>query len=73
MHSGEKSSKCNQCDFASSQASNLRRHFKTHSGGCRRFEEAFENTLWRKVKQMQQFYFASSHAGYLRGDQKKCN
>ena len=32
MHSGEKSSKCNQCDFASSQASDLRRHVKTHSG-----------------------------------------
>ena len=32
MHSGEKSSKCNQCDFASSQASNLRTHLKTHSG-----------------------------------------
>ena len=31
-HSGEKSYKCNQCDFASSQASNLRRHLKTHSG-----------------------------------------
>ena len=71
-HSGEKSNKCNQCDFASSYASALRTHFKTHSGGCRRFEEA-ENTLWRKVKQMQQFYFASSHAGYLRGDKKKCN
>ena len=72
-HSGEKSNQCNQCDFAPSYASALRTHFKTHSGGCRRFEEAFENTLWRKVKQMQQFYFASSHAGYLRGDKKKCN
>ena len=32
MHSGEKSSKCNRCNFASSQASDLRRHLKTHSG-----------------------------------------
>ena len=53
MHSGEKSSKCNQCDFASSQASDLRRRLKTHSGGCRQFKEAFENTQWRKVKHMQ--------------------
>ena len=27
-----KSNKCNQCDFASPQAGNLRRHFKMHSG-----------------------------------------
>ena len=47
-HNGEKSNKCNQCDFAPS----LRTRLKTHSGGCRRFEEA-ENTQWRKVKQMQ--------------------
>ena len=26
----EKSNKCNQCDYASSQAGNLRRHLKTH-------------------------------------------
>ena len=30
-HSGEKPNKCNQCDFASSQAGHLRRHLKTHS------------------------------------------
>ena len=35
-HNGEKSNKCNQCDFAPS----LRTRLKTHSGGCRRFEEA---------------------------------
>ena len=35
MHSGEKSNKCNQCDFSCSYAS------------------AFENTQWRKTKQMQ--------------------
>ena len=28
---GEKSNKCNQCDYAPSQASNLRTHLKTHS------------------------------------------
>ena len=38
-HNGEKSNKCNQCDFAPSLMTRL----KTHSGGCRRFEEA-ENT-----------------------------
>ena len=27
-----KSNKCNQCDFASPQAGDLRRHLKTHSG-----------------------------------------
>ena len=27
----EKPHKCNQCDYASSQASSLRRHLKTHS------------------------------------------
>ena len=32
IHSGEKPNKCNQCDYASSDASNLRRHTKTHTG-----------------------------------------
>ena len=31
-HSGEKSNKCNQCDYASSRAGDLRRHLKTHTG-----------------------------------------
>ena len=31
-NSGEKSKKCNQCIFASSEASDLRTHLKTHSG-----------------------------------------
>ena len=31
-HSADKSSKCNQCDFASSYASSLGRHSKTHTG-----------------------------------------
>ena len=30
-HNEEKSNKCNQCDYASSQAGTLRRHLKTHS------------------------------------------
>ena len=32
IHCGYKSNKCNQCDFASSQAGNLRTHLKMHSG-----------------------------------------
>ena len=58
-HTGEKSDKCNQCDFASSKAGNLRTHLKTHSGeksnkcserdfasslACNN-EETLENTL----------------------------
>ena len=67
MHSGEKSNKCNQCDYAGSGPSYLRSHFKIHSGEksnkCNQcdyassciwqFEDSFENTQWRKVKQMQ--------------------
>ena len=30
--SGEKTNKCNQCDYASTDAGNLRRHLKNHSG-----------------------------------------
>ena len=32
MHSGEKSNKCNQCNYASFHAGDLRTHLKTHSG-----------------------------------------
>ena len=32
MHSGEKSDMCNQCDYASSLASDLRSHLKTDIG-----------------------------------------
>ena len=31
-HYGERSNKCNQCDFAFIQAGNLRPHVKAHSG-----------------------------------------
>ena len=31
-HSGEKSNKCNQCNYESSYVSNLRVHMKTHNG-----------------------------------------
>ena len=32
MHSGEKSNKCNQCDYAYFRASDLKKHLKMHSG-----------------------------------------
>ena len=44
--------KCNQCDFASSQAGDLRKHFKTHSG--------------EKSNKCNQCDFASSQPGHLR-------
>ena len=31
-HTGERSNKCSQCDFAFIQAGNLRPHLKAHSG-----------------------------------------
>ena len=79
-HSGEKSNKCNQCDYASSQASNLRRHLKTHSeekpNKCNECELAFSqeghlrthlNTHSReKSNKCNQCNFASSQASNLR-------
>ena len=50
--SGEKSNKCNQCYFASSQAGNLRTHLKMHSG--------------EKPNKCNQCNYASSRAGDLR-------
>ena len=32
IHSGEKSNKCNQCDYASSQAGSLRKHLRKRHG-----------------------------------------
>ena len=52
MHSGEKSNKCNQCDYASSYASSLRTHVKTHGG--------------QKLNKCVQCVFSSSQAGNLR-------
>ena len=43
-HTGEKPNKCNQCDYASSQAGKLRRHLKMHGGEkshkCNPFDDA---------------------------------
>ena len=47
-----KSKKCNQCDYASSRAGDLRRHLKTHSG--------------EKSNKCNQCDYASSQAGNLR-------
>ena len=52
-YSGEKSNKCNQCDFASSRAGDLRRHLKTHIIG-------------EKSNKCNQCDFASTQAGDLR-------
>ena len=51
-HSGEKSNKCNQCNFASSYASGLMRHLKTHTG--------------EKSNKCNLCDYASSQAGHLR-------
>ena len=51
-----KSIKCNQCEFASSQEGDLRRHLKTHSG--------------EKSNKCSQCDYASSDAGHLRRHMK---
>ena len=51
-HSGEKSNKCNQCDYACSDPSALRSHLKTHTG--------------EKSNKCNQCDYASSEAGDLR-------
>ena len=52
----EKTYKCNQCNFASVQADNLKRHLKTHSG--------------EKSNKCKQCDYASSHASDLRRHMK---
>ena len=47
-----KSNKCNQCDYASSQAGDLRRHLKTHSG--------------EKSQKCNQCDYATYHTGHLK-------
>ena len=51
-HSGEKTNKCNQCDYASFHAGHLRTHLKTHNG--------------EKPNKCNQCNFASSRADVLR-------
>ena len=47
-----KLNKCNQCEYTSSRAENLRQHLKTHSG--------------EKLNKCKQCDYASSRAGHLR-------
>ena len=56
-HSGEKTNKCNQCDYASSQTGHLRTHLKTHSG--------------EKSNKCNQCDYASHHAHHLRTHLKR--
>ena len=49
---GTKSNKCNQCDFASTDARNLKTHMKIHNG--------------EKSNKCSQCDYASIHAGHLR-------
>ena len=66
-HSGIKSNKCSQCDFATVQTSSLKRHLKMHSG--------------EKLNKCNQCDFAFSQAGNFRAHLKthigeksnKCN
>ena len=50
MHSGEKSNKCSQCNYASSWAGNLKMYLKTHSGGksnrCNKCDLVSNPTRW---------------------------
>ena len=85
MHRGEKSNKCNQCDYASSNAGNLRTHLKTHSGEKSNkctlcdFTSYQAGDLRRHLKthsgeksnKCNQCVFASSRAASLRDHLKK--
>ena len=57
INNGEKSKKCNQCDYTSSWAASLRTHLKTHSG--------------EKTNKCSQCEFASFRPDYLRSHMKK--
>ena len=54
-----KKDKCNQCDYTASQAGNLKRHLKAHSG--------------EKSNKCNQCNFASSYASVLKEHLKKHN
>ena len=51
-HSGEKSQKCNQCDYVSVRADIMRKHLRTHAG--------------EKLHKCNQCDFAAVEAGNLR-------
>ncbi len=64
MHNGEKSKKCNQCDFASVQKGDLRKHLKTHSGEkpykCNQCDYASSQA----INLRQQIGQNTTHSGY---------
>ena len=73
----EKSNKCNQCDYATSEASNLRIHFKTHTREkFKKFDFAsthadnltkhLKTCSGEKLNKCNQCDFASSQAETLR-------
>ena len=80
MHSGERSNKCNQCDFASSIVVNLRGHLKIHSGEktnkCNQCDNAsacagalrihLKTHYWEKTNKCNQCDYALPEAGQLR-------
>ena len=78
-HSGEKSNKCGQCNYASSEASTLRKHLKMHTGEknkrCNQCDYASYNSgnlmthlkthSGEKQNKCNQCNYASSEAGNL--------
>ena len=69
-HSGENSNKCNQCDFASSQAGNLKKHMKTHSGESQTNAtnvtlHLLGHTCYTKIPKNTGIYFQKSRYLYL--------
>ena len=84
MHSGEKSNKCNQYGYTSSQASNLRTHMKMHSGEKSHkwdqcdYVSAYASVLRTHLKthggekshKCNQCDYAASYASILRTDLK---